>query len=217
MPTHQMADAGERLLQDTVPELDRRFDDMEAKLRRGDLWERLSTSTTVNYYVFDYAPQQELHVRERIATFAARLAAHPAGFRLIVVDLYELLIDHLARNGYLDACDRFESDEGLDYLTAAIRNSLKITLPDNEMTRAIAVRLPQPEEERAALFIKGIGRCHPFLQGAEVFNQIFYNLSDTYHRIPKILFYPGTYTERELILFNERTENNYYRAFRIAR
>lgn len=35
--------------------------------------------------------------------------------------------------------------------------------------------------------------------------------------IPVILFYPGTYTEQELVVFNEFVEDSYYRAFRIAR
>ena len=34
---------------------------------------------------------------------------------------------------------------------------------------------------------------------------------------PVILFYPGTYTEQELVVFNEVVEDSYYRAFRIAR
>jgi len=32
-----------------------------------------------------------------------------------------------------------------------------------------------------------------------------------------VLFYPGTYTEQELIIFNEYPEDNYYRAFRLVR
>ena len=38
-----------------------------------------------------------------------------------------------------------------------------------------------------------------------------------YNKVPMIIFYPGTYTEQELILFNKIHEANYYRAFRIVR
>ena len=32
-----------------------------------------------------------------------------------------------------------------------------------------------------------------------------------------VLFFPGTYTEQELILFNEIKDDNYYRAFKLVK
>ena len=36
-------------------------------------------------------------------------------------------------------------------------------------------------------------------------------------KAPVVLFFPGTYTEQELILFNEIKDDNYYRAFKLVK
>ena len=38
---------------------------------------------------------------------------------------------------------------------------------------------------------------------------------DVYKR--QVMFFPGTYNEQELILFNEIKDDNYYRAFRLVK
>jgi hypothetical protein len=55
------------------------------------------------------------------------------------------------------------------------------------------------------------------LEAQEVFNKVLYNMPQCFADVPMILFYPGVYTEQELIVFNEIHESNYYRAFRIVR
>jgi len=71
--------------------------------------------------------------------------------------------------------------------------------------------------EYAVVFLTGVGKCFSLLQAPEVFNKILYNMPQTLASVPMILFYPGTYTEQELIIFNEYVEDNYYRAFRLVR
>lgn len=43
------------------------------------------------------------------------------------------------------------------------------------------------------------------------------NLHQSYLRAPVVMFFPGTYNEQELILFNEIKDDNYYRAFRLVK
>jgi hypothetical protein len=35
--------------------------------------------------------------------------------------------------------------------------------------------------------------------------------------VPVVLFFPGTYDEQSLILFDELKDDNYYRAFRLVK
>ena len=69
----------------------------------------------------------------------------------------------------------------------------------------------------SVVLLTGIGKCYPLLQAPEVFNKVLYNMPQAYMSVPMILFYPGTYNEQELIVFDELKEDNYYRAFRIVR
>ena len=44
-----------------------------------------------------------------------------------------------------------------------------------------------------------------------------HNLHQAFVRCPVVMFFPGTYNEQELILFNEIKDDNYYRAFRLVK
>jgi hypothetical protein len=123
----------------------------------------------------------------------------------------------LESNNYIGYCKQFEQENGLDYVTAAVKNSLQLT--SNEQTNAMVGYIKDivPAKEAYSILLTGVGKCFPLLQGPEVFNQILYNMPDEYRRIPIVLFYPGTYTEQELIIFNEMQEDNFYRAYRIVR
>ena len=63
------------------------------------------------------------------------------------------------------------------------------------------------------VFLTGIGKCYPILRSHKVLN----NLHQAFVRSPVVMFFPGTYNEQELILFNEIKDDNYYRAFRLVK
>lgn len=67
--------------------------------------------------------------------------------------------------------------------------------------------------ENAVVFLTGIGKCYPILRSHKVLN----NLHQAFVRCPVVMFFPGTYNEQELILFNEIKDDNYYRAFRLVK
>ena len=49
------------------------------------------------------------------------------------------------------------------------------------------------------------------------FHKVLNNLHQAFVRCPVVMFFPGTYNEQELILFNEIKDDNYYRAFRLVK
>ena len=67
--------------------------------------------------------------------------------------------------------------------------------------------------ENAVVFLTGIGKCYPILRSHKVLN----NLHQAFVRVPVVMFFPGTYDEQELVLFNEIKDDNYYRAFRLVK
>lgn len=163
--------------------------------------------------MFDYAPEDELTVRDRISYLKNKNLKGIDRFELVVYDLYDLIIAHLQNKNFMEKCYAQEEKRGIKKLQDAIQYMLKITDKENLLVKYIA----ENTSENAVVFLMGVGKCFPLLQAPEVFNKILYNMPQTFASVPMVLFYPGTYTEQELIIFNEYSEDNYYRAFRLVR
>ncbi len=193
--------------------LEERLDQMETIIKKPSFRQNRGKANEVNYWVFDYPPEKELEVRERIAYLKNKNAKGADGFELVVFDLYDFIMDHLESKNFIAKCEDFEKNKGLARVVSAVQHTLKITDKDNLIVKYIIDHTP----ENAVVFLTGIGKCYPLLQSPEVFNKVLYNMPQEFAAVPVILFYPGTYTEQELVVFNELKEDNYYRAFRIVR
>lgn len=193
--------------------LEERLDQLEVAIRKPAFRQNKGKANEVNYWVFDYPPERELDVRARVEYMKNKNAKGADGFELVVFDLYDLMMDHLESKNFIEKCREFEQRKGFARVASAVQHTLKITDKDNLIVNYIAEHIP----ENAVVFLTGIGKCYPLLQSPEVFNKILYNMPQEYAAVPMVLFYPGTYTEQELVVFNELKEDNYYRAFRIVR
>lgn len=193
--------------------IEERLDQMELMIKKPSFRRTTGKANEVNYWVFDYAPEDELIVRRRISYLKNKNLKGTDGFELVAYDLYDLIIDHLQRKNFMEKCYAQEEKRGIKKLQESIQHTLKITDKENLLVRYIAENTP----ENSVVFLTGVGKCFPLLQAPEVFNKILYNMPPTFAKVPMVLFYPGTYTEQELILFNEYHEDNYYRAFRLVR
>ena len=186
-----------------------RLDLMEAAIRKPSFRQSSGRANEINYWVFDYDPAKELEVRERIEYIQKKNAKGVDGFELVVFDLYDIILDYLEKEDFLEQCYRFEKKRGLDQITRAVSNSMKINDDDSLIVQHIREHTP----ENAVVFLTGIGKCYPILRSHKVLN----NLHQAFVRVPVVMFFPGTYNEQELILFNEIKDDNYYRAFRLVK
>lgn len=186
---------------------------MEMMIKKPSFRQTKGKANEVNYWVFDYAPEHELAVRERISYLKNKNSKGTDGFELVVYDLYDLLIEHLQKKNFMEKCYAQEEKRGIKKLQDSIQHTLRITDKENLIVQHIAENTPG----NAVVFLTGVGKCYPLLQAPEVFNKILYNMPQSFANVPMVLFYPGTYTEQELIIFNEYPEDNYYRAFRLVR
>lgn len=193
--------------------IEERLDKIEEIIKRPSFRQASGKANEVNYWVFDYAPEYELIVRDRIKYLKEKNSKVTNGYTLVVYDLYDLMIAHLQEKNFMEKCYQMEEKRGILKVVTAIQRSLKITDKENLIVTYIAEHTP----ENAVVFFTGVGKCYPLLQSSEVFNKILYNMPQTFAKVPMILFYPGTYTEQELIIFNKYHEDNYYRAFRLVR
>ncbi len=188
--------------------LEEKLDKAEAMIKKPSFRQNKGLGNEVGYYIFDYPPEQELLVRERVEYIRKKNEQSDDEYRIVVFDLYEIMIEILKKKGYLEKCYEFEKKRGLDRITKAVGNMLRITAKDSLIVNYIRERIP----EKAVVFLVGIGKCYPILRSHTVLN----NLHQAIDHVPVVMFYPGKYDGQELILFGEIKDDNYYRAFKLV-
>ena len=190
-------------------DLTERLDIMEAAIKKSSFRQSSGKANEVNYWIFDYPPERELEVRERIEYMKHKNLKGTEGYELVVFDLYDIIIDFLERKNFVEKCFELEKKRGIQRIVKAVSNSMKVSDDDNSIVQYIQDHTP----ENAIVFLTGIGKSYPLLRSHNVLN----TLHQSYLRAPVVMFFPGTYNEQELILFNEIKDNNYYRAFRLVK
>lgn len=196
--------------------IENRLDEVEQSIAQPTFRGTTGRANEINQWVFDYEPKHELYVRQRIAEMQQKNKRQHQDFRLVVFDMYDIIMDYLEeRRNFIQKTIDMEEKRGFERVKKAIRNTLRITeTENNKIVEYIAAHTP----ENAVVFLTGIGKCYPILEAQEIFNKILYNMPAEFSSIPIVLFYPGTYTEQSLRIFNEVEEGvGYYRAFRMVR
>lgn len=188
--------------------LEERLDAAEREIKSESFRQNKGLGNEVGYYIFDYAADKELTVRERIEYMKRKNSKSTDGFELVVFDLYDIVIDILEKEGFLEQCFLFEKKKGFERIVKAVGNLLKINDEDSMIVNYIKENTP----EDAVIFITGIGKCYPILRSHKILN----NLHQVIDNVPVVLFYPGKYDGQELILFSTIKDDNYYRAFKLV-
>ena len=188
--------------------LEERLDQAEAMIQTTSFRENKGLGNEVGYYIFDYPPEQELYIRNWVEYVRQKNENSGDDYRIIVFDLYDIVIDILIQKGYLEKCYQFEKTKGFERVSKSISNMLKITSSDGLIVDYIKDHITK----KSVVFITGIGKCYPILRSHTVLN----NLHQVVDQVPVVLFYPGKYDGQELVLFGEIKDDNYYRAFKLV-
>lgn len=188
--------------------LEERLDIAERMIRMPSFRQNKGLGNEVGYYVFDYPAEKELLVRDRIEYMKTKNSKATDGFELVVFDLYDIIIDILEQEGFMEQCFMFEKKKGFERIVKSIGNLLQI----NDDASLIVQYIQECTPQDAVVFLTGIGKCYPLLRSHKVLN----NLHQAIDHVPVVLFYPGKYDGQELILFSEIKDDNYYRAFRLV-
>lgn len=188
--------------------LEERLDAVERMIKMPSFRENKGLGNEVGYYVFDYPANQELIVRERIQYMKSKNSKGTDGFELVVFDLYDIIIDLLEQEDFLEQCFQFEKKKGMERIVKAVGNLLQVNNEESLIVKHIQEHTPQD----AVVFLTGVGKCYPLLRSHKVLN----NLHQAIDRVPVVMFYPGKYDGQELVLFGAIKDDNYYRAFRLV-
>lgn len=186
--------------------IDEKIGKIEPKIKEPSFLENKGLSNEVGYYIFDYDPKYELKVREEVSRLTNKYtndSSYP--FSIVEFDLYEIIIDILNQKGYLEKVFKFEEKKGIKFTTKAIINLLKLNSDKNLIVNYILERTPS----NCVVFLTGVGKAYPILRSHNVLNNLHQKLDE----VPVVMFFPGKYSGRDLILFNTIEGSNYYRAF----
>ena len=157
-----------------------RLDEMEAAIRKTSFRKGTGRANEVNYWVFDYPPEKELEVRARIEYMKGKNARGDDDFDLVVFDLYDVIIDFLEKKRFLEKCYDLEKKNGMERITKAVTNAMKINDNDSLIVQYIKEHTP----ENAIVFF-----CRSSVQGMKPMGvmgcSLFY--SPGFHRCSNLI------------------------------
>ena len=187
--------------------LNKRLDLIESKILDKSFRTGRGTANEVNFWIFDYDPEDEMAVRAHVDFLVNRINGKYEDVSIACFDLYTLMLDVLRRKNYLDKVTKMEQAKGSDAIISPIKRTLRLT-EDGDLIISKIIENLTPRKD--VIFLTGIGKAWPIVRSHTILN----NLHSKVDKNPLVMFFPGNYTN-ELRLFGEITDDNYYRAFKL--
>lgn len=185
--------------------LNERFVDLEDRMISVSSLTRYGTANDLRFYIFDYNPKDELLIRKEVKKLKSRNAA------IVEFDLYEMMLDIINEEGYLEDIQRMESDYEKDLLLREVFQPL-LSVEDDENSFLEKFKLGVPDDGKSIVLITGVGKAYPIIRSHTILN----NLQSIFRNNPVVMMYPGRYEVKNamtLRLFERLDDDNYYRAF----
>jgi hypothetical protein len=193
-----------------------RLNQILPKITSDDFLRGHGIGNEIAFHIFDYPAEEELTVREHIASLAEQIPRRRPGTRVVSVNLFDFLLDYLRDRGLLEKSLELQREKGNEALEKALRG----VLHEEKIARRFG-EVARPEEHDLVL-ISGVGSAYPLLRS----HTLLTNLHAIMGKTPLVLFYPGRYDRMTLRLFGKtglvggslgdrKKTVNYYRAFRL--
>ncbi len=160
----------------------------------------------IGFWVFDYAPESELDVREFVAFLEDMLHKKHAHLNVVNINLLQSMVDYLGERNMVEKAIQMQANKGDEALQKALKGPLHMDkFAPYLVESSCAV-------DQDIIFITGIGSAWPLLRAHNLLNSLHSLLG---HK-PVVLFYPGHYDGQAMSLFGKISSNNYYRAFKLV-
>ncbi len=182
-----------------------RLDEIIPKITAPAFRQNRGLGNEIGYWIFDYPPQYELLVREHIELIKQKVNYSGSEVHVQEFDLYAIMLEILARRGYLAKNFEMEETKGSEFIFTATKKTLRLATDRDLIVQYMAEQV-QPND---IVFITGVGKAYPIIRSHTVLN----NLHKAIDQVPVVMFFPGSYDGLELVLFDEIKDDNYYRAF----
>ena len=185
--------------------LNERFLDLEDRMSSVDALTRYGTANDLKFYIFDYNPKDELIIRREVEKLKNK---NPY---IVEFDLYEMMLQIVEEEGYMEDVIRMETDYDKDLL---LREVFQPLLSVEEEASAFLDKFKEGIEDdgKSIVLITGVGKVYPIVRSHTILN----NLQSIFRHNPVVMMYPGRYEIKNsmtLRLFERLDDDNYYRAF----
>ena len=188
--------------------LSERFAELENRMVSIESLTKYGTANDMKFYIFDYDPKEELRIRKEVVKLKN---INP---EIIEFDLYEMLLEIIEKEGYLDTIKSMEKDYPSDVMLSAIFQPLLAIEEENNPIISIFKNTIIDDGTKIVL-ITGVGKAYPIIRSHSILN----NLQSVFKNNPVVMMYPGKYEVRKkmtLRLFDKLDDDNYYRAFALV-
>ena len=185
--------------------LNERFIDLEDRMISVEALTRYGTANDLRFYIFDYAPSDELMVRKETKKLKDR---NPA---IVEFDLYEMILQIIEDEGYMEDVIRMEKDYDKDLLLREVFQTL-LSVEEEENAFLDKFKEDIADDGNSIALSTGVGKADPVVRSDTVLS----TLQSIFRRNPVVMMYPGRYEIKEkmtLRLFERLDDDNYYRAF----
>ena len=160
----------------------------------------------LGFWIFDYAPEDELQVREYISFLQGFLAKKHSQLKVAHINLLQAMREYLDQRSFTEKAIQMQQTKGDLALLKALSGPL-------HMDKFAPFLMEHSDaDQHDVVLISGVGSVWPVLRAHNLLNKLHALLG---HK-PLVLFYPGNYSGQSLALFDRIPSNNYYRAFKLV-
>ena len=180
--------------------LNERFIDLEDRMISVEALTRYGTANDLRFYIFDYAPADELLIRKEINKLKDR---NPS---IVEFDLYEMMLEIIEEEGYMEDVLRMEQDYDKDLLLREVFQPL-LSVEEEENAFLDKFKDSIADDGNSIVLITGVGKAFPVVRSHTILN----NLQSIFRRNPVVMMYPGRYEIKEkmtLRLFERLDDDN---------
>lgn len=187
-----------------------RFDHLVSLLSSQRFLKREGLGNEVPFFVCSFAPTEAIEFAEVVSQLKRQLSQ--SGIRILDINLYDLAIEMLSKDGDLEWI--LESEPRLEKVKL-LSNLRGILDTERHLIPAIEQRMKDAAGFQI-LFLTGIGEVFPYIRSHNVLN----NLQRIAKEQPTVMFFPGTYSHSlekgaSLELFGRLRDDKYYRAYNV--
>jgi len=156
------------------------------------------------FFIYSFDPAMQDIISRETKRLKKRVEAK--GHKVLLINLYELIIEMLKSRGMLEKVLTKEQSLTKDKLLKTLQNML-----DVETKIIPQIEKLVKENQTAMVIIEGIGEVYPYIRSHTIIN----NLQKVIQDRPTLMFFPGKFDGHKLVLFNKVHDDNHYRAFNI--
>jgi hypothetical protein len=153
------------------------------------------------FFIHSFPVSKQAKVDTNIESLIKRLQYE--GIDILEIDLYQLCIDILKKENLFEQIVKQERNLPKQRLLRVLSGPLNI---DSVVIPEIHNRLV--DSNAKIIFLTGIGASFPIIRSHTILN----NLQTLVGDLPLVMFFPGTYNNQSLNLFDRLKDDNYYRA-----